>query len=114
MLHRLAFAIFAVMALPVLGTAEEIRHAFFIAGPTFTGIIDETGKEAWDSGKPAARDGFVLPNGNLLIAWSDEVLELDRDKKTIFRYAKSPTASEIGTCQRLPNGRTLITELGAK
>jgi hypothetical protein len=91
---------------------EEIKHSFFIAGPTFTGIIDEEGREAWNSGKPAARDGFVLPNGNLLIAWSEEVVEMTRDMQTVFRYVKSPEAKEIGTAQRLENGKTLITELG--
>src|SRR5712691_8829794 len=48
-------------------TADDIKHSFFIAGPTFTGIIDEDGKEAWDSGKAAARDGLVLPSGNYLV-----------------------------------------------
>lgn len=94
--------------------AEEIKHSFFIAGPSFTGIIDEEGKEAWDSGKASARDGFVLPNGNVLIAWSDEVKEFTRDKQVVFRFARSAEAKEIGTVERLENGRTLITELGPK
>lgn len=93
---------------------EDIKHSFFIAGPSFTGIIDEDGKESWDSGKPAARDGFVLPNGNVLIAWSDEVKEFTRDKQVVFRFARSAEAKEIGTVERLDNGRTLITELGPK
>ncbi len=93
---------------------EEIRHSFFIAGPTFTGIIDEDGKESWDSGAPAARDGYVLPNGNVLIAWSEEVKELTRDHKTVFHYRRSADNREIGTVERLANGRTLITELGPR
>ncbi len=48
---------------------EPIRHSFFIAGPSFTGIIAEDGSEAWNSGKTGARDGYILPNGNALIAW---------------------------------------------
>jgi len=98
----------------VASADEPIRHSFFIAGPTFTGIIDEEGKEAWDSGKPAARDGFVLANGNALIAWSDEGKELTREKKIVFHYAKSAENSEIGTVERLANGNTLVTELGKK
>ncbi|MFN0017304.1 MAG: hypothetical protein ACKVP0_03530 [Pirellulaceae bacterium] len=94
--------------------AEPIRHSFFIAGPSFTGIIDEDGKEVWDSGKAAARDGFVLPSGNVLIAWSEEVKEFTRDKKVVFQFAKSPENREIGTVERLEGGRTLITELGPK
>ena len=94
--------------------AAEIRHSFFVAGPTFTGIIDESGKEVWDSGRAGARDGMVLPNGNVLIAWNNEVKELTRERKIVFHYAKSPTCRELGTAQRLPNGNTLITELGVK
>jgi hypothetical protein len=93
---------------------EPIRHSFFIAGPSFTGIIDEEGKEVWDSGKAGARDGFVLPSGNVLIAWSEEVKEFTRDKKVVFHFAKSPENREIGTVERLEDGRTLITELGPK
>lgn len=91
---------------------EPIRHAFFIAGPTFTGIIDESGKESWDAGRAGARDGFVLASGNLLIAWADEVVEMTRDKQVVFRYRLSKQNREIGTAERLDNGRTLITELG--
>ena len=94
--------------------ADSPRHAIFIAGPTFTGILDEQGQVAWDTGKPAARDGFILPSGNALIAWKDEVLELTRDKQTVFHYARSEENSEIGTVERLANGNTLVTELGRK
>ena len=93
---------------------EPIRHSFFIAGPTFTGILDEDGKEAWNADKSAARDGFVLANGNVLIAWSDEVKEFTPEKKVVFHYKKSAENSEIGTAERLDNGNTLVIELGAK
>lgn len=102
-------------ALPAPARADdEIRHSFFIAGPSFTGIIDEDGKETWNAGPPAARDGFVLPDGNVLIAWTDEVKELTREKKVVFHYRRSAEIREIGTAERLDNGRTLITELGPK
>lgn len=92
----------------------EIKHSIFIAGPNFTGIIDENGEETWNSGRPGARDGFVLPNGNILIAWVNEVVEFKRDKSIVFHYKISPENKEIGTVQRLPDGKTLITELGPK
>jgi hypothetical protein len=50
----------------------------------------------------------------VLIAWSDEVKEFTREKQVIFTYKLSPENKEIGTVQRLPSGRTLITELGPK
>lgn len=91
----------------------SISHAFFVAGPTLTGIIGEDGAVAWDSGKPAARDGYVLPNGHVLICWSDVVHEYDLDKNIIFTYSLSEHNGELGTAVRLDNGRTMITELGA-
>lgn len=112
-----AFAILLSLVMIPWASAEDtakpaIRHSFFVAGPSFTGIIDEDGKEAWDSGRPAARDGFVLENGNVLIAWGDVIKEFTRDKKVVFEFKKSPANQEIGTVQRLKDGHTLVTELG--
>ena len=93
---------------------DTIRHSFFVAGPSFTGIIDEEGNEAWNAGRAAARDGFVLANGNVLVAWANEVKELTRDHEVVFHYTLSKDNREIGTAARLDNGNTLITELGGK
>jgi hypothetical protein len=95
---------------------EPIRHSLFIAGPDFTGIINEDGTEAWNAGRKSARDGFVLDNGNVLIAWDNEVKEIDPSKNNsvVFHYQLSAANKEIGTAQRLPNGNTLITELGGQ
>lgn len=111
--HGMA-ALFAAFLLSTVAQAEEIRHSLFIAGPTFTGILDESGQEVWKADRPAARDGYVLPNGNVLIAWSDMVQEFTRDKKVVFKYVLAKENKEIGTAERLENGRTLITELGPK
>jgi hypothetical protein len=97
---------------PNLPGDEGIRHSFFIAGPDFTGIIGENGEETWNSGKPGARDGYVLSNGNILICWGDEVREYNTKKEVIFTFKKSAAENELGTAVRLENGRTLITESG--
>ena len=110
MLSSIVLLFLSVQASP----ADEIRHSLFIAGPNFTGILDEDGKIAWDSGRKGARDGYVLPGGNILIAWTNEVLEYRRDKSIAFRYLLSKENKEIGTVQRLENGDTLITELGPR
>ncbi|MFT7035077.1 MAG: hypothetical protein ACJA2S_003599 [Cyclobacteriaceae bacterium] len=90
---------------------KEIIHSVFIAGPQFTGIIDEKGEIEWDSGRKGARDGYVLPNGNVLICWGDEVKEFDKQKNVIFTFKKRQEGKvELGTAVRLPNGNTLITE----
>lgn len=91
---------------------KPISHSFFMAGPDFTGIIGESGEEIWNSGKKGARDGYVLPNGNILICWGDEVREYNANKEVIFTFKKSAAKNELGTAVRLENGNTLITESG--
>ena len=119
-LFALAFTLTALCSERVLSQdsagkeIEGIQHSFFVAGPSFTGIIDEEGKETWNSGRAGARDGFVLEDGNVLIAWGDEVKELTREHEVVFHYKKSAENGELGTCARLANGNTLITELGVK
>jgi hypothetical protein len=93
-------------------TKPALAHSFFIAGPDFTGILDEQGKIMVDTHQPGARDGWVLPNGNLLIAWSKLLVESTREGKVVFQYALSADNQELGTVQRLPSGNTLVTELG--
>ncbi len=104
----------AVLSVTAARAADPITHSLFIAGPNFTGIMNEAGEVDWDAGEKGARDGYILPSGNALIAWSKEVREITRDHKVVFRYALSPDNSEIGTVQRLPDGHTLITELGKR
>ena len=98
--HWIAF-FFLLIGLPAFAQ-DAPQHSVFIAGPTFTGILDEDGKEVWNAGRAGARDGCVLENGNVLICWSDEVRELTRDKKeTVFHYKLSKENQELGTAQRL-------------
>ncbi|MEO1529043.1 MAG: hypothetical protein AAFX06_26790 [Planctomycetota bacterium] len=106
--------LFGLLLTASLASGQSIKHSVFIAGPSFTGILDEEGNVDWDSGRGGARDGWVLPSGNVLIAWNNVVKEMTRDKKVVFEYKLDPANKEIGTAQRLGNGNTLITELGSK
>lgn len=94
---RFALAVLWLVAFTAVAAADKpLHHSLFIAGPSFTGILDEDGKEVWDAGKPGARDGFVLASGNVLMAWSDEVKEFTRvEKKVVFEYKKSPDNAEM-------------------
>ena len=104
--------LFPVYTLLLLLTPEPITHSIFIAGPDFTGIMGEQGEVIWNSGRPGARDGYVLENGHVLICWADEVREYDTDKKIIFNFSRSVSENELGTAVRLANGNTMITESG--
>jgi hypothetical protein len=108
------FSVLFAIAIILVNTTEShsqtrgIQHSFFVAGPEFTGIVGEDGKESWDSGRGGARDGWVLPGGNVLIAWSDIVREFTRDKNVVFEYKLDPTNREIGTIERFEHGNTLV------
>ncbi len=91
---------------------HDIRHSYLVMGAK-TAIIDEEGGAIWEY-KGGSRDGFVLPSGNVLLAFSDRVEEVTREKQIVFVYVKSNDNAEIGTTQRLYNGNTLVTELGAR
>lgn len=89
-----------------------IRHSFLMTG-TKTAIVGEDGAIVWEI--PAkSRDGEVLANGNVLIAFAGEVKEFTREKEVVFQYRLAPENKEIATAKRLANGRTLIAEMGAK
>lgn len=111
--------LFALLTCTLIGmpaTAEDkdapITHSVFIAGPSFTGILNEQGEPEWTAPQKKARDGYVLDNGHVLIAWAKEVVEFDKDKKPVWTYKLDPSNGEIATAQRLANGDTLIAELG--
>ncbi len=94
------------------GLDSGIRHSYLVLGAK-TAIIGEDGKSQWEH-TGGSRDGFILPNGNALIAFADRVEEVTREKQIVFSYKKSKENGEISTAQRLYNGNTLITELGSR
>lgn len=96
---------------PIAGLGD-IRHSYLAMGAR-TVVIDEQGQVGWEY-RGGSRDGFVLPNGNFLVAWSDRVEEVTAEKKVVFSYRLNAVNREIGTTQRLYNGNTLVTELGGK
>lgn len=79
-------------------------------GATFTSnkivIVSADGKVEWEYDAPACMDVWALPNGNILFSSRAKgIMEVTRDKKVVFAYKP---AGETYTCQRLPNGRTLV------
>ncbi|HTE20266.1 MAG TPA: hypothetical protein VK689_18020 [Armatimonadota bacterium] len=91
---------------------EKITHSFLATGPA-TYIVGGDGKIVWEYPQ-GSRDGWVLPNGNVLLAVSSPtgggVVEVTRDKKVVLEY--QGTQKEVDTVQRLRNGNTLLSEAG--
>ncbi len=118
-LNRLALRVTACLAFVPLAleasqsqAQEKIAHSYLVLGSR-TAIIAEDGSVSWEYAG-GSRDGFVLPNGNVLLAFGNRVEEVTPKKEIVFSYSLDPSNKEIGTAERLYNGNTLITELGPK
>jgi len=115
-LTPLALLLTTLSAFAATAEPAKITHSMFIAGGE-TAILDAEGQPIWKY--PAAtRDGFVLPNGNVLLAVSKNkdypggaVIEITRENKVVFEY--KGTQSEVNTAQLLANGNIMLTEAGA-
>jgi hypothetical protein len=97
--------------------AEAITHSFLATGAE-TYIRSAEGQTLWRY-PHSTRDGWVLPNGNLLLAVSKgeeypggAVVELTRDGKTVFEF--KGTQSEVNTAEALANGNIMLSEAGDK
>jgi hypothetical protein len=98
-------------------SATGIRHGILATGAE-TFILDGEGKTVWTYPR-STRDGWILPNGHLLLVVNKSaeypgggVVEIDREGKTYFEY--KGTQSEVDTAQALPGGMYLVTESGPK
>jgi hypothetical protein len=98
-------------------TPKPITHTFLATGNE-TYIVDGAGKVTW-SYPQSSRDGWVLENGNVLLALSKNknypggaVVEVTRAGKVVFEFAG--TQSEVNTVQPLAGGTILMTEAGDK
>ncbi len=102
---------------PAHAADEKITHGFLATGAE-TFIVDGDGKVTWRYAR-STRDGWVLPNGNVLLALSKSkdypggaVVEVTKDGKTVFEF--KGTQSEVNTVQPLEGGNILLTEAGDK
>jgi hypothetical protein len=68
-------------------------------------IIDADGKVEWQYPAKNANDAWMLPNGNVLFNSGRGVKEVTPAKEIVFEYESK---GEVYTCQRLPNGNTLV------
>lgn len=70
-------------------------------------LVNEDGKVEWEYKTGHCNDLWVLPNDNILFNTGNGVLEVNRNKETVFEYKSK---GEVYACQRLPDGNTLIGE----
>lgn len=101
-------------------TAEQKSEAGLRYGVLATGaetfLLSPEGKTIWTY-PLGTRDGWMLPNGNLLLDITrcdsyphGAVLEVNREGKTLFEFKGS--GSEVDCVQPLREGHILLTESG--
>jgi len=102
----------------VLAADEKITHSFLGLGKANRAVIvGEDGKVEWKLDMPAS-DGWVLPNGNVLLALygtkgfpNGGVVEVEREtKKIVFSYVGQQ--KETSTVVPLTKDTFLVAELG--
>jgi outer membrane protein assembly factor BamB len=106
----------AAPANPTAIQTGDWRHSYASFG-AFTGIISETGEVLWKY-PLGTRDGWVQPNGDILLTLSKGrdypgggVVLVNRENAVLFEFRG--TQSEVNTSQLLSNGNILLTEAGA-
>ncbi len=93
----------------------SVTHGYASFGAA-TEIVSDKGEVLWKY-PGGTRDGWVLPNGNLLLTLSKGgaypgggVVEVTRENKVVFEY--KGTQAEVNTSQKLANGNIVLTEAG--
>lgn len=117
-LQRISAALFLFLCGGVVADEPaKITHSFLAAGNE-TYILDGAGKVTWRYPQ-GSRDGWVLANGNVLLALNKNkdypggaAVEVTREGKVVFEF--KGTQSEVNTVQPLDGGKVLLTEAGAK
>ena len=106
-MHRLSCCVVVMLGLfPGRLSAQETKGAA-VAGRRFACadysqgkvfIVSAVGRVEWEHAAPSCNDLWALPDGHMLFTTGHGVMEVDREKKVVFRYE---SASEIYACQRL-------------
>ena len=89
-----------------------IKHSFLICGNR-TVLLNENSEIIWQT-EGYGRDGFVLPNGHILVSVGNVTKEITREGEIVWSYKLSKGNKELGSCVRLQNGNTLVVERGVK
>ncbi len=95
---------------------QMVKHSYLCSdiGAKSVFKISETGQIEWEYPADQCTDAWLLDNGNVLMSFTGEkrgAREVTPDKRIVWEYT---TDGEVWSCQRLPNGNTLVAECTAK
>ncbi len=105
------------LALTTAASAEDTTHGFLACG-SHTYITDGTGQKIWTY-PHNTRDGFVQPNGNIVLAVTKSKLHPGGAAVEVTRNGKETllwkgTQSEVNSVQPTEDGTFVLTEAGPK
>ena len=114
MLSIMRFILFSLLLLaaPVSLFAGEPAYDVLATGSQRVILFAPDFSIKWECPAGNVHEAHRLPNGNVLFA-AGRVAEVTLDKKTVFCYNPPEGKEGSYTCQRLPNGNTLIGENGS-
>ena len=117
---RLALcSLFSTLSLSLSALEQTITHDFLVTGgQTYicTNAAGDAGTVTWSYENPT-REGWVLPNGNLLLAVAKGkafpgggAVEITRDKTIVWSYKGEQ--NEVNSIQKTSDGTYVLTEAG--
>jgi prepilin-type processing-associated H-X9-DG protein len=110
-MRSIVFSLLFLFA-PVAVVAGEPAYDVLATGSQRVVLFAPDFSVKWEHSAKHIHEAHRLPNGNILFA-DGRVIEVTPDKKVVFRYEPSEGKEGSYTCQRLPNGNTLIGENGS-
>ena len=112
-----------LVSIAMKAQSAEIQHEYLCSdiGAKSVFKVSAEGQILWAYPALQCADAWLLPNGNVLMSFTDAkgrgkianrgAREVSPDKKVVWEYR---TKSEVWSCQRLPDGNTLVAECSAK
>ena len=110
-----SLALLGFLAATPITAAEAIKHRFLCcdyAGNQVC-IVNTEGKVEWRVEAKRPQDCWLLPNGNILLAYLNGAKEVTLGDDVAWEYA-APEGVEVHSAQPLPDGNVLVVECGTK
>jgi len=104
----------AVLLVAAAATAQAQRPTLLVSDYSGGRVarLTPAGQIDWEMPAPSTTDVWQLPNGNVLYSHIRGVREATPDRQIVWEY-KAADGEEVYGCQRLPDGNTLVGELGS-
>jgi hypothetical protein len=115
---RTSCLVAALLAAPARAD-DKPAHGVLAAAKGRVALLNDKGEVEWEvANRFDPHDLTLLPNGNVLFSTAaDTVVEMDRDRKVVWKYVARPKEGytgrvEVHAFQRLDDGTTMVAESG--